>query len=80
MPGHDRATRSNPGMKMKDRIAGYVPATMPGHADQLRMTHRVVGKIERFRSLSLVIHDHGEGLGTDIDPDMIELQWSLLFV
>ena len=48
--------------------------------DEFLVTARVVGKIERLGSLSLVIHDHGEGLGTDIDLDMIELQWSLLFV
>ena len=57
-----------------------VEAIPGGHPDQLLMARRVVRKVERFGSVSLVIHDHGKDLGTDIDPDMVELQWFLLFV
>ena len=54
---------------------------VPGdHSDEFFVTLRFVRKIERIRSLSTVIDDHGEDLGTDIDPDMVEFQWVPLFV
>ena len=58
---------------MECRMRHYSEASLPPI-----VAPSIVRQIERFRSFSLLIDDHRNGLGADIDSDEVELFHPLL--